>query len=154
MEDKEFLELHNGIMSAAVGVMPEAKMDNGISKADAFAMDNTASDTAAINNTENVINNMQESAELANMAAVPSKDFLEDISQSDTMKAFRRSNAYKMYNYTGEETVTEARKMSQVLSIPENVVMFSPETLNKTRDIYKTFEKTKDINKVYERFPG
>lgn len=168
MEDKEFFDLHNQIMSYGKGVAPKPIETND---ADTFALDNKIQQSN--NEIQQLDNkNEQNNADIDTDKTIETnafdntsdfepdeKSLLETIDDSDLMKAVRRTNAYKTYMYSNEDIIKEARRMSQVLNnegvkISEDIILSSPEALNNVRDVYKTFEKEMDIDKVYEHYPA
>ena len=168
MEDKEFFDLHNQIMSYGKGVAPTVKpIEND---ADTFALDDKIQQSN--NEIQQLDNkNPQNNADINTDKTIEANAFdntsdiepdeksvFETIDDSDLMKAARRSNAYKTYMYSKEDVIKEARRMSQVLknegvNISEDLILSSPEALNNVRDVYKTFEKEMDIDKVFESYP-
>ena len=168
MEDKEFFDLHNQIMSYGKGVAPKPIETND---ADTFALDNKIQQSN--NEIQQLDNkNEQNNADIDTDKTIETnafdntsdfepdeKSIVETIDDSDLMKAVRRTNAYKTYMYSNEDIIKEARRMSQVLNnegvkISEDIILSSPEALNNVRDVYKTFEKEMDIDKVYEHYPA
>lgn len=178
MDDKEFLELHNNVTSFSRGEKP-AFAESSVDLPRLEDVENyVPADNAAQNNVVPEINKEQLSAdvdkavdkyfntdgvnELPNdneaqeiaESVQPETSVWDDIDRSDTMKAIRRTNAYKTYMYNNEDVIAEARKISKATNVAENIILSSPETLNNMRDVYKAYEKEKDMDKVYERYPG
>ena len=99
-------------------------------------------------------NELQTNAEALEKEYPSTETVWNDIVESDTAKAIRRTDAFKKYTYNKEEVLTEAREISKALKVSEDLVLSNANTLDKMREVYKAYEKEKDIDKVYERYPG
>lgn len=79
------------------------------------------------------------------------------------LDGIKESNAYKTYMYSDTEKLTEARKISTALNIPEKAILASDDNLNNARDMYNYREKQKslmpdgkeafDMAEVYRAYP-
>lgn len=77
----------------------------------------------------------------------------ENVSKA-TDNLFSRVNAYKKFRFNQEETLLEAKNISQATGIPENIILSNADSFANAKEIFEAQQKNVDFTQVFKENPA